>query len=353
MDQPIKGRGAQAATHNKFQKLHIAQEYWEGIDEIDDLTGKTEFFEENPKKIINKVDSPDIGLAASLNPYQGCEHGCIYCYARNSHEYWGWNAGLDFENKIIVKKKAPELLEAAFKAKNYKVIPVMLSGNTDCYQPAEKEFGLTRRLLQVFLKHKHPVSLITKNSLVLRDTDLLKNLHQDNLVSVNISITSLTESLRQKLEPRTATAHKRLEVIRKLSSEGIPVRVLIGPVIPGLNNHEIPEILKAAAEAGAKDAGYIMVRLNGAIGDIFTDWVQVHFPDRAEKVLNQIKAVHSGKLNDSRMGIRMRGEGPIAEAIAAMFNLSYKKYYKKGVISSLNTTAFISDPDKHQLSFGW
>lgn len=349
MDQPIKGRGAQSATHNKFQKLHTAREHWEGIDEIADLNIKTEYFEENPKKIINKVDSPDIGLAASLNPYQGCEHGCIYCYARNSHEYWGWNAGLDFENKIIVKKNAPELLEAAFRKKNYNVLPVMLSGNTDCYQPAEKQFGLTRKLLQVFLKFKHPVSLITKNSLILRDTDLLKSLHKENLVSVNISITSLTESLRQKLEPRTATAHKRLEVVKKLSSEGIPVRVLIGPVIPGLNNHEIPEILKTASEAGAFDAGYIMVRLNGAIGDIFTDWIQVHFPDRAEKVLNQIRAVHDGKLNDSRMGIRMRGEGPIADAISSMFKLSYKKYFTKGAIPPLNTTSFISDPDNRQL----
>jgi DNA repair photolyase len=348
MDEPIKGRGAQFNAHNKFLKNKLVQEHIEGLDEeyIPDL--RTEYFAEHPKKIVNKVDSPDIGLYFSINPYQGCEHGCIYCYARNSHQYWGFSAGIEFEQKIVIKKNAAELLEKYFDNEKYKPVPVMLSGNTDCYQPAEKKFRITRSLLEVFLKYKHPVSIITKNSLILRDLDILTELNKLNLVSANISVTSLDENLRTKLEPRTASGIKRMEAIAKLSQAGIPVRVMVAPVIPGLNNYEIPEILKRAAENGAYDASYIVVRLNGEIGNIFEDWVRKHFPDRAEKVLNQIREMHGGKLNDSRFGTRMKGEGEFAGTISQLFKTSFRKYFGERISKELDLTHF-RRPDKGQL----
>lgn len=336
----IKGRGAQLNTHNPFQKIEFVREHWEGIDEEPEVAPKTVFLKEHPKKIINKVESPDLGLTYSLNPYQGCEHGCIYCYARNSHQYWGFSAGLDFEKKIIVKVNAAKLLEEHFRNPNWDPHPVMLAGNTDCYQPAEKELKITRSVLEVFLKYKHPVSIITKNSLILRDIQLLKALREDNLVSVNISLTSLNEDLRQKLEPRTATGLKRLKTIEALSREGIPVNVMVAPVIPGLNNYEIPKIIQSAAEAGAITAGYTIVRLNGSIGAIFTDWINKHFPDRAGKVLSQIKECHGGTLNESRFGIRMKGEGAVADSIAQIFRISVSKHMPTASLK-LNREAFI------------
>lgn len=350
MSKPIHGRGAQYNVANKFSRLQPAADFPEAIDEAPSVAGKTEVYLENPKKILRSVDSPDIGLAHSLNPYQGCEHGCIYCYARNSHEYWGWSAGIDFEQKIIVKPNAAELLRKEFKRKNYVVQTVMLSGNTDCYQPLERKYMITRSLLKVFLEHRHPVSIITKNSLIIRDIDILTKLSTENLVRVNISLTTLDETLRQKLEPRTASAQKRLETVRTLSKAGIPAGILIGPVIPGLNNQEIPAILKAASENGATSAGYVMVRLNGQIGALFTDWVHKHFPDRADKVLNQIRQVHGGQLNDSRFGMRMTGEGALAESIASLFVLHHKKYFSDKKRVPLDTHRFISDPQNRQLS---
>jgi len=350
MSEHIHGRGAQYNSVNRFSRLQPAMDFPEGIDEAPSGPGKTEVYLENPKKILNSIDSPDIGSARSLNPYQGCEHGCIYCYARNSHEYWGWSAGIDFEQKIIVKPNAPELLRKEFKRKNYVVQPVMLSGNTDCYQPLERKYKITRSLLEVFLEHRHPVSIITKNSLILRDTDILTRLSNENLVRVTVSLTTLDETLRQKLEPRTASAKKRLEIVRTLSEAGISVGILIGPVIPGLNNQEIPAILKAASENGATSAGYIMVRLNGQIGALFTDWVHKHFPDRADKVLNHIRQVHGGQLNDSRFGLRMKGEGILAESIASLFRLHHKKYFSDRKSMPLDTHRFIPDPQNRQLS---
>jgi DNA repair photolyase len=348
MQKPVNGRGATVNQPNRFLKNSLVFEHLEGLDEEKELGGKTEFYVENPKKIINKVASPDVGLAHSMNPYQGCEHGCIYCYARNSHEYWGFSAGMDFEQKIIVKKNAAEILEKDFDKKSYVPRPIMLAGNTDCYQPAERKFGITRKLLKVLLRYRHPVSIITKNTLVTRDLDILKVMNEKNLVHVNISINSLDESVRLKLEPRTASGARRMEVVEKLSAEGIPVRVLVAPVIPSLNNHEIPEIVKQAAERGAASASYIVVRLNGAIGNIFTEWVRHHFPDRAEKVLNQIKELHAGKLNDSEYGRRMAGEGALAESIAKMFKVSYARYFKGRKMPELDLSHFCR-PEKGQL----
>jgi len=322
----IKGRGAQFNPANPYRKLDYVTEHVEGLDEPMLSDAKTEFLAEQPKKVVNKVDSPDLGMGYSLNPYQGCEHGCVYCYARNTHQYWGYGAGLDFERKIIVKENAPQVLARQLESKNWQVMPIMLAGNTDCYQPIEARKKLTRRILQVLLQYRHPVSIITKNALILRDLDLLQELNKLDLVHVNISITTLDEKLRRKLEPRTVSGLKRLEVVRRLSAAGLPVNVMAAPIIPGLNDSEIPHILQKAAEAGACDAAYTLVRLNGNVGPIFADWIRQAFPDRAEKVLSQIADCHGGQLSDSRPGTRMRGEGPLAAAIARLFQISKQKY---------------------------
>ncbi|HYV95103.1 MAG TPA: PA0069 family radical SAM protein [Chitinophagales bacterium] len=336
----FKGRGAQVKPHNKFLQHEYVQEHVEGVDEELFSDPKTQIFFEHPKKIINKVDSPDLGLEASMNPYQGCEHGCIYCYARNTHTYWGFNAGLDFESKIIVKKNAAELLEKELSKLNYEVKVIMLSGNTDCYQPLERKFEITRKMLQVLLKFKHPVAMITKNALIMRDLDLLKPMAEKGLVGVTISITSLQEKLRRLMEPRTASCLKRLETVKVLSENGIPVNVNLAPVIPSINSDEIPAIIKAAAEAGACDIHYTMVRLNGDVGKIFEDWVHKTFPDRAEKVLNQIKSVHGGTLNDSQFGRRMSGEGNIAQSIHQLFSVAKAKYFTGRSLPELNCDLF-------------
>jgi DNA repair photolyase len=239
----FKGRGAQFNTNNRFLKQRYVQEHIEVIDEPLLVNTKTQIFYETPKKIVNKVESPDIPMMYSMNPYQGCEHGCIYCYARNTHEYWGFSAGMDFEQKIIVKKNAPELLRKELMHKNWKPAPIMLSGNTDCYQPLERKLGITRRMLEVLLEFRHPVGVITKNNIILRDIDLLKQLAEKRLVHVMVSITSLKDDLRLLLEPRTVTAKNRLRVIETLSKEGIPVGVMTAPIIPGLNSDELPAII--------------------------------------------------------------------------------------------------------------
>lgn len=320
----LNGRGAQLNTANKYLKNSLSKEHVEGIDDWEISKEKTSFIFSSAKTIVNKVESPDVGMMYSLNPYQGCEHGCIYCYARNSHEYWGFSAGLDFERKILVKKDAPELFKKFLEKKNWPAYPISISGNTDCYQPCERKYRLTRQLLKIALDYKQPISMITKNSLILRDLDILQELAKHRLVCAFVSITSLDESLRQKLEPRTTTAKQRLKVIEQLSGAGIPMGVMSAPIIPGLNNHEIPAILKASGQAGAIWAGYNIVRLNGSIGKIFEDWLAKNFPDRFEKVWHQIQNCHNGNVNDSRFGTRMRGEGNFAELIKHTFKLHCK-----------------------------
>lgn len=337
----FKGRGAQVNTHNKFLKNKYVLEHIEGLDEQFLENTATQIFEETPKKIVSESNSPDLSHMFSINPYQGCEHGCIYCYARNTHEYFGFSAGLDFERKIIVKRNAAELLEQYFNKKNYKPVSILLSGNTDCYQPLERKLKITRSLLQVFLQYRNPVSIITKNNVILRDLDILGELGKMNLVHVNVSITSLNEQLRQKLEPRTVTASGRLSVIQKLTEKGIPVRVMAAPIIPGLNSSEIPTIIKAAADRGALAAGFTIVRLNGSIAEIFTDWIHKAFPDRAEKVLNMIKACHDGKLNDSDFGRRMSGDGNIAQSIHQMFRMSVNRFMGDRIMPEFDYSLFV------------
>ncbi|GAA3587717.1 PA0069 family radical SAM protein [Flavivirga amylovorans] len=336
----IKGRGAQLNVPNRFFELSHEMrddflEFCRKEGEISDKN-KTLYLEVFPKTIVNKVESPDVGMTYSMNSYQGCEHGCIYCYARNSHEYWGYSAGLDFERRILVKKDAPKLLEAQLKKKSWKAHTIVMSGNTDCYQPAEKQFEITRQCLEVFLKYKHPVGIITKNALILRDLDLLTALAKDNLVGVNISITSLSEDTRRILEPRTATIKKRLETVKILSENGIPVNVMLAPIIPSINSHEILPLAKAASEHGALSIAHTIVRLNGAIGEIFKDWIYKTMPDRADKVLHQIESCHGGSLNDSRYKTRMRGEGKIAEQINNLVRLARRKYFSNKMMPKLN-----------------
>ena len=344
----IKGRGAQYNTHNRFlQHSHEVLDdflnYCESENEESE-DNKTSYLEIFPKTILNKVNSPDVGFSYSMNPYQGCEHGCIYCYARNSHEYWGYSAGLDFERKILYKSNAAELLEKKLRSRSWIPERIMLSGNTDCYQPLEKKLEITRSMLKVLLKLKHPVGIITKNALILRDLDILKEMSELNLVSVSISITSLSEKTRRTLEPRTASIKRRLETVQKLSDNGIPVNVMMAPIIPGINNHEILPMVKKVSELGATSVGYTVVRLNGAIGEIFTNWVQKAYPDRANKILNQIKESHGGSLNDSRYGTRMRGEGKFVEQIAMQFKLAKKLYLKDKEPTKLDYSLF----DKQQ-----
>ncbi|MBL0741828.1 PA0069 family radical SAM protein [Chryseolinea lacunae] len=339
-EEYFKGRGAQIKTGNKFLKAQYVEEHIEGLDEPLLTAPTTQLFYETPKKIVNKVTSPDLGMAYSTNPYQGCEHGCIYCYARNSHEYWGFSAGLDFESKIVVKKNAASLLEKFLLNPNWEPVPISVSGNTDCYQPIEKKLEITRSMLKVFAQYRHPLGMITKNSLVLRDIDLLTDLAKDNLVHVYISITTLDESLRRVMEPRTASALKRLQTVEALAKAGVPVGVMNAPIIPGLNHHEIPAVLKAAADHGAQTVGMTIVRLNGSIGQIFEDWLRKNFPDRFEKVWNQICSMHGGQVNDSQFGRRMSGEGNFAEAIHQLFRTSKAKYFKDRRMPPIDLTKF-------------
>lgn len=339
-DGYFKGRGSQLNTSNKFLKNRYVTEHDEVLDEPLLMNEKTQVFLEHPKKIVNPIKSPDIPGMYSMNPYQGCEHGCIYCYARNTHEYWGYSAGIEFEQKIIAKPEAAKLLEKQFMNKSWVVSPIMFSGNTDCYQPLERKMKITRQMLEVLVKFRHPVSMITKNSLILRDIDLLQELAKYNLVHVMVSITSLREELRQVMEPRTATAKQRLKVIRELNNAGIPAGVMTAPIIPGLNSDEIPQLIEAAADHGADCAGYTIVRLNGAVGELFKDWLYKNFPDRAEKVLHHIMDAHGGQLNDSRFGTRMRGEGNMVASIRQLFNMAVKKHLSGRDRQAYDLTAF-------------
>ncbi len=327
-DKPyLHGRGAQINTANPYhKKIYDDQPVdWSQAEEEHPQI-PTQYIDVHPKTIINEVTSPDIPLPYSMNPYQGCEHGCVYCYARNTHPYWGYSAGLEFEQKILVKRNSAALLEEKFRSPRWKAAPIMLSGNTDCYQPIERELKITRSILEVCWKYRHPVGLITKNSLIRRDIDLLRQLAEHNLVHTVISVTTLDEKLRQRLEPRTASVKQRLDTIEALNKAGIPVMAMLAPIIPGLNDHELFDMVKAVADRGALGAGYSIVRLNGDVGPIFTDWLEKNMPDRAQRVLNRIKDCHGGELNDSRFGKRMRGEGNIAEIINQQYKLAKKKF---------------------------
>jgi DNA repair photolyase len=335
-----KGRGAQFNPKNKFLKGEYLQEFPEAIDDWEAEPRKTEYIFDENKTLVNKVTSPDVGMMYSANPYQGCEHGCIYCYARNTHEYWGYSAGLDFESRIIIKKNAPQLLRKFFENKNWQPAPISLSGNTDCYQPIERKMRITRQLLEICLEYRNPVGVLSKNALVLRDVDILQELAKLNLVRVFSSITSLDENIRLKMEPRTASYKQRLKVVETMARNGIPTGIMNAPIIHGLTDKDMPAVLKAASEAGAKWAGYTVVRLNGAIGPIFKDWLYKAFPDRADKIWHAICECHGGSVNDSRWGDRMGGDGKFSEMIRDQFNLFCRKYGLNETELEYNTSSF-------------
>ena len=340
-ERMFKGRGVSFNSINKFDKLHYTEaeiEYQGEESLLEDV--KTKYIKIFPKKMVNKFNSPDIPFAYSMNPYQGCEHGCIYCYARNSHNYWGYSAGLDFERIILFKENAPQLLDKELSNKNWKASPIILSGNTDCYQPIERIKGITRRILKVLLKHRHPVSIITKNALILRDIDLLSEMAKLSLVRVNLSITTLDDKLRRILEPRTATASKKIQTIEKLTTQNIPVTVMMAPIIPSVNDYEIPSLLKRVADAGASNAAYTIVRLNDALGELFVEWTKTYFPDRSTKIIRQIEEIHGGKLGTNSFGPQRMGSGKFVEHIHQLFQLSHSKYFPQKDNFKFNTDYF-------------
>ncbi|MEO8589667.1 MAG: PA0069 family radical SAM protein [Flavobacteriales bacterium] len=346
--KPIKGRGAATQVANRFLKQSYGVVHWEGIDEVEEDDRRTRYVIENPKTIINKVDSPDLRMGWSMNPYQGCEHGCAYCYARPTHEYWGYSAGLDFERIILVKRNAPDVLRATLMNKKWVPEPIMFSGNTDCYQPVERKEEITRRMLEVCLEFRQPVAMITKNALILRDIDLLAQMAALGLASVAISLTTLNEELRRVMEPRTSTGANRVRVIEELTKAGVPTMAMIAPIIPALNEEEVPTLMQAAADAGALTAGYTIVRTNGAVKPVFDNWVHEHFPDRAAKVIAQVSEMHGGAMNDSQFGRRMRGEGEFARTVNQLFKLTHRRVFAGRHMPELNTHLF-QRPEEGQL----
>lgn len=321
-------RGAGDNPVNRFEKIQIEPDTdWNPEEDFDGRPQgpRTQFFKDRSKTVIARNDSPDVGFTASLNPYRGCEHGCIYCYARPTNEFLGFSAGLEFESKIMVKEDAPELLRAELVSPKWQPQVIFMSGVTDCYQPAEAKLKLTRRCLEVLAEFRNPVFIITKNRLVTRDIDLLSELARHKAAEVWLSITTLDAELRKVMEPRTSPPSARLAAIRELTQAGIPVGVNVAPVIPGLTDQEMPAILQAAAEARAKAAGYTVVRLPYGVGPLFEKWLETHFPDRKEKVLNRLCSIRGGKLNDSRWGTRMSGEGIFADQIGRMFEVARRK----------------------------
>lgn len=345
-DRPYIGRGAGFNPPNRFETLKVEAPPSDLADyfELPDPEQKvpTRFYRDHSQSILSKNDSPDLGFTYSINPYRGCEHGCVYCYARPSHEYLGFSSGLDFETKIMVKLEAPKLLEQEFSRKSWKPQVVVFSGNTDCYQPAERTLQITRHCLDVFAKFRNPVSVITKNALIRRDVDLLQELASRNLVFVIITITTLDQNLVKTMEPRTSTPAKRLETIEALASRGIPVGVNVAPIIPGLTDIEIPAILKEAAERGATHAGHTLVRLSYALKDLFLQWLQREYPEKASKVVSRLRSIRGGKLSESEFRKRMEGEGEIASAIQQLFNSACAKNHLNEQRLELSSTEFIS-----------
>jgi DNA repair photolyase len=342
---PNTGRGARFNPPNRFESIVVEKaegdlaEYF--VDPEPERSVLTKFYIDHTKSILAKNDSPDIGFTYSLNPYRGCEHGCIYCYARPTHEYLGFSSGLDFETKIMVKHDAHLLLDRQLRHRSWEPQVVMLSGDTDCYQPIERKLGITRRCLEVFLRYRNPVLIVTKNALIQRDIDLLKEFAALNLVLVTISITSLDNDLIRIMEPRTSIPAKRLETIEVLASAGIPVGVNACPIIPALNDEEIPSILREASGHGARFAGYTIVRLPHSVKDLFVEWLKRELPDRALAILSRIRSVRNGELSCSDFGKRLNGEGKVAETIEQLFQSSCRRYH-------LNETKAVLSKDRFQ-----
>jgi len=340
----LRGRGTAQNPPNRFVQMDFVPDY----DELDpEAPGPgTVFLRDATKTIIARNDSPDVGFDASVNPYRGCEHGCIYCFARPTHEYFGLSAGLDFETRIFVKEDAPELLRQALASPRWEPEVIAMSGVTDCYQPVERKLRITRRCLEVLAEFRNPTAIITKNHLVTRDADILGEMAGWNGAAVNVSITSLDEKLQRVMEPRTSTPARRLAAVETLAKAGVPVRVLAAPMIPGLTDHELPAILRAAADAGAQGVAYIPLRLPFAVKELFDTWLATHFPDRREKVLHRIREIRGGKLNDPEFGSRMRGDGQYADQLRALYQATARKLGLDREMPRLSTAHFRRPHDR-------
>jgi DNA repair photolyase len=340
----ITGRGAQSLPPNRFEKIH-AEDDFDHLDADDEYLQqrrkpKTEYFADASRSIISENDSPDVPFRFSLNPYRGCAHGCAYCYARNTHEYLGLSAGLDFETKIFVKPDAPALFHEWLAREDYVPEMVAFSGVTDCFQPIEKELQLTRQCLKVACETGQPIGIVTKNRLVTRDLDLLAKMASTNTINVAISVTSLDQSLTRRMEPRTSSPASRLESIRELSSAGVPVHLMAAPMIPGLNDDELPAILQAGADAGAKTASYLIVRLPLTVKPVFVEWLQAAYPEKAQRVISRIRSVRYGELNSSKWGERMKGTGLIADQLRQAFEIFSRKLGLNQKLAPLETKHF-------------
>lgn len=329
IDLTVHGRGAAHNPPNRFERLAYVPDLPPALaadgDDGDGGGPSTVYLRDNARTIICHNDSPDVGFTYSINPYRGCSHGCIYCYARPTHEFLGFSSGLDFETKILVKEDAPDLLRKELSAKKYQPTTLSISGVTDCYQPAEKHFEITRRCLELLAEFGNPVGVITKSHLVTRDIDVLSSLAQRRAALVILSITTLDADLSSRMEPRAASPKRRLAAIEELTKAGIPAGVMVAPVVPGLTDHEMPMILKAAAEAGAVMCGFVPVRLPLEVAPLFVDWLGRHYPDRKDKVLNRIRDLRGGKLNDSKFHTRMVGQGVWSEQFKTMFDLAKRR----------------------------
>ena len=334
----VRGRGAAENLPNRFETLSYVHDP-EGTDP-EGPAPNTQFLKDPSRSLIAYNESPDVGFEASINPYRGCEHGCIYCYARPTHEYLGLSAGLDFETKILVKEDAPELLRRELSSPRWQPQPLAISGVTDPYQPVERRLRLTRQCLEVLAEFRNPVVIITKNHLVTRDVDLLGELARHDAAAVYLSVTTLDASLARTMEPRTSQPARRLAAIEALARAGVPTGVMVAPVIPGLTDHEMPAIIAAAAKAGARFAGYILLRLPHAVAPLFEAWLTQHRRARKNKVLNRIRAMRGGRLNDPRFGSRMKGEGIFAKQISGLFSLACRKAGMGPRDLHLSTAAF-------------
>ena len=338
-----KGRGAVSNIDGRFER-HIHQEVDDGwlgqlMEDAPPRT-KTTLGIDGARSVITRNQSPDVPFDRSINPYRGCEHGCVYCFARPSHAYLGLSPGLDFETKLFWKPDAPTLLRKQLSARSYSPAPIVIGTNTDPYQPVDRDKQLTRSIIKVLSDCQHPFSLITKNGLVTRDIDLIAPMAANNRASVAVSVTSLDHRLSNLLEPRASAPHRRLDAIRKLSDAGIPVTVLCAPIIPGLNDTEIENIVAACADAGARSVGHIVLRLPLEIASLFEEWLEAHYPDRKAKVISLIKQMRGGDIYQSEFGTRMRGTGPIADLIATRFKAARKKHGLDGRSLNLDCTGF-------------
>lgn len=341
---PVRGRGAGRNPGSRFDDIRLTVLGEARDDELaehpDGRQTPTTVLNDDARTVLNRVDSPDIHMQWTLNPYRGCEHGCIYCYARPGHEYFGLSSGIDFETRIFAKRTAPALLRAALARRSWAGEPIVCSGVTDPYQPIERDLRITRGCLEVLAECRQPVAFITKNRLILRDLDLLSALHEHNAAQVAVSITTLDNTLAAKLEPRASGPAARLETIRRLTDAGIPVKVMAAPIIPGLTDRELPRILESAAEAGATTAGYVLLRLPHQVKALFLDWLQRHHPDRARHVESLIRQTRGGALYDATFHTRKRGEGPIADQIHQTFRLFARRHDLDKPGPGLNTRAF-------------